>query len=84
MHGFVPVKIFLVDHRRCLGQQRFQIRRRASRYEHRQDHARQRGMQSGLVKEEPEQDPADRIRKCAIHAGAVEHDEQDHDRRSRD
>ena len=68
--------VFQVDDRRRLRQQRLQVCRRARRDQHGEDHTRQRGVEPRLVKDEPEHDAADGVRQRAVHARAVEHDQQ--------
>ena len=75
-HRLAGVVVLQVDHRRRLCQQRVQVGRRARGDDHGQDHTRQCGMQSGLVKKEPEDDAADRVRQSGVNAGSVEYNQQ--------
>lgn len=83
-HGFASMIVLSIDHRRCLGQEHLQICGRTRWDEDRQDHPRKRGVQPGLVKEEPEDDAQERVRERPVDAHPVERDQHDCRNRSRD
>ena len=57
-----------------------QIGWRARGDEHREEHARERGVQAGLVQEEPEADAAHRVRQHRVHTGPIEQYEEQGER----